>query len=86
MNTLTVAAPDQTDIVTTARRVLPGDILLDVNGVPVVLVTRARTRLTSVKQVTQIEGEWLVRRPLGTSSIFRRSTLSTSTTYVRRAA
>ena len=85
MNMLTVAAPDQADIVTTARRVMPGDILLDVNGVPVVLVTRARTRLTG-KQVTQIEGEWLIQRPLGAASIFRRSTVATSTTYVRRAA
>lgn len=85
MNMLTVAAPDQTDIVTSAQRVLPGDLLLDANGVPVVLITRTRTRRTG-KQVTQIEGEWLVQRPLGASTIFRRSSLSTLATYVRRGA
>lgn len=85
MSTLTVAAPDQTDIVTTARRVLPGDILLDVHGVPAVLVTRARTRMTG-KQVTQIEGEWLIARPATAPRIFRRTSLSSSATYVRRAA
>lgn len=85
MNMLTVAAPDQTDIVTTARRVLPGDILLDAHGVPVVLVTRARTRMTG-RQVTQIEGEWLITRPATAPRLFRRSTVSTSATYVRRAA
>jgi hypothetical protein len=85
MNMLTVAAPDQADIVTTARRVMPGDLLLDANSVPVVLVTRARTRMTG-RQVTQIEGEWLVQRPLGASTIFHRSTVATSATYVRRAA
>lgn len=84
MSTLTVAAPDQIDIVTMACRVLPGDILLDVHGVPVVLVTRARTRHTG-KKVTQIEGEWLIERPLGAPSIFRRSSLSSSATYLRRA-
>lgn len=81
MNTLTAPAPS--DIVTTARRVMPGDILLDARGVPVVLVTRARTRLTE-KPVTQIEGEWLIQRPLGATSIFRRSTLASSATYIRR--
>ncbi len=84
MNMLTVAAPDQTDIVTTARRVFPGDILLDANGVPVVLVTRARTRMTG-KQVTQIEGEWLIQRPATAPSVFRRTSLATSATYIRRA-
>lgn len=85
MNTLTVAAPGQTDFVTSAQRVLPGDILLDANGVPVVLITRARTRRTG-KQVTQIEGEWLVNRPAGASTVFRRSSLSTLATYIRRGA
>lgn len=85
MNTLTIPAPAQTDIVTTARRVLPGDILLDVNNVPVVLVTRARTRMTG-RQVTQIEGEWLIARPATAPRIFRRTSLSTSATYVRRTA
>lgn len=83
--TALTAAPAQTDIVTTARRVLPGDILLDANGAPAVLVTRARTRMTG-KQVTQIEGEWLTYRPAGASMVFRRSSLSTLATYVRRAA
>ena len=85
MNMLIVAAPDQTDIVTTARRVLPGDILLDVHGVPVVLVTRARICLTG-KKVTQIEGEWLITRPATAPGIFRRTSLATSAVYVRRAA
>lgn len=85
MNMLTVAAPDQTDIVTSAQGVLPGDLLLDANGVPVVLVTRARTRLTG-KKVTQIEGEWLITRPATAPGIFRRTSLATSATYVRRAA
>lgn len=85
MNTLTVAAPGQTDIVTSAQRVLPGDLLLDANGVPVVLITRARTRRTG-RQVTQIEGEWLVTRPAGASTIFRRSSLSSLATYIRRGA
>lgn len=84
MNTLTVAAPGQADIVISAQRVLPGDLLLDANSVPVVLVTRARTRRTG-KQVTQIEGEWLVTRPAGTPTVFRRSSLSTLATYVRRS-
>jgi hypothetical protein len=84
MSTLT-AVPTDTDIVTTARRVLPGDILLDANGSPVVLVTRARTRMTG-RQVTQIEGEWLIARPATAPRIFRRSTVSTSATYVRRGA
>lgn len=81
----TLTAPSQTDIVTSAQRVLPGDLLLDASGTPVVLVTRARTRRTG-RQVTQIEGEWLIARPLGASSVFRRSTLSGFATYVRRAA
>lgn len=85
MHTQTVAAPAENDIVTTARRVMPGDILLDANGLPVVLVTRARTRMTG-KQITQIEGEWLISRPATAPRIFRRSTVSTSATYIRRAA
>jgi hypothetical protein len=85
MNMLTVAAPDQVDIVTSAQRVLPGDLLLDANGVPVVLITRARTRRTG-RQVTQIEGEWLITRPAGAPTVFRRSTLASAATYVRRAA
>lgn len=85
MNTLTVAAPGQADIVTSAQRVLPGDLLLDANGFPVVLITRARTRRTG-RQVTQIEGEWLVTRPAGASTIFRRSSLSSLATYIRRGA
>ena len=85
MNMLTVTAPDQTDIVTSAQRVLPGDLLLDAHGVPVVLITRARTRRTG-KSVTQIEGEWLVQRPAGAPTVFRRSSLATLATYIRRAA
>lgn len=82
----TITAPAPTDIVTSAQRVLPGDLLLDANGVPVVLITRTRTRRGTARQVTQIEGEWLVQRPLGASSVFRRSSLSTLATYVRRSA
>lgn len=83
MKTLTASAP--ADIVTSAQRVLPGDLLLDASGSPVVLVTRARTRRTG-RQVTQIEGEWLVNRPAGASTVFRRSSLSTLATYIRRGA
>lgn len=79
----TLTAP--TDIVTSAQRVLPGDLLLDANGSPVVLITRARTRRTG-RQVTQIEGEWLVTRPAGAPTVFRRSSLSTLGTYIRRGA
>lgn len=85
MNMLTVAAPRRADIVTSAQRVLPGDLLLDANSVPVVLVTRVRTRRTG-KQVTQIEGEWLVTRPAGAPTVFRHSTLASTATYVRRGA
>lgn len=81
----TITAPAPSDITTTAQRVMPGDILLDVTGRPVVLVTRARTRMTG-RRVTQIEGEWLVERPTTAPRIFRRSTLSTAVTYVRRGA
>jgi len=84
MNTLTAPAP-AAEFVTTARRVLPGDILLSEQGTPLVLVTRARTRLTG-RRITQIEGEWLVQRPAGAPSIFRRSTVDTYSTYIRRAA
>lgn len=81
----TITAPAQTDFVTTAQRVMPGDILLDATGRPVVLITRARTRHTG-KKVTEIQGEWLIERPTTAPRIFRRSTLSTAATYVRRAA
>lgn len=83
MNMLTVPAPSQSDIVTSAQRVMPGDILLDKQGLPVALVTRARTRLTG-KRVTRVEGEWLINRPLGAPSVFRRTTLATSATVIRR--
>lgn len=83
MNMLTIPAPSQADIVTSAQRVMPGDILLSNEGVPVVLVTRARTRLTG-KRVTSIAGEWLTERPIGSSSVFRRTTLATSAIAVRR--
>lgn len=82
----TITAPAPVDFVTTAQRVMPGDILLHAEtGQPTVLVTRARTRHTG-KKVTQIEGEWLIERPLGATSIFRRSSLATAPAYVRRAA
>lgn len=81
----TITAPAPTDIATTAQRVMPGDILLDVTGRPVVLVTRARTRHTG-KKVTEIQGEWLIERPATAPRIFRRSTLSIAVTYVRRGA
>lgn len=81
MNTLATAPAD---FVTTAQRVMPGDILLSEDGRPMVLVTRARTRMTG-RRVTQIEGEWLVERPSTASRVFRRSTLASAATYVRRA-
>jgi hypothetical protein len=81
----TLTAPTQTDVVTSAQRVLPGDLLLDAAGSPVVLVTRARTRSTG-RKVTQIEGEWLVQRPAGAPTVFRRSSLATLATYIRRGA
>lgn len=83
MDMLTIPAPTQTDIMTTARRVMPGDILLDRRGVPIALVTRARTRLTG-RRVTRIEGEWLLSRPLGSSNVFRRTTMATTATAIRR--
>lgn len=73
------------DFVTSAQRVMPGDILLSEDGQPTVLVTRARTRHTG-KKVTQIEGEWLIARPLGAARIARRSSLASAAIYVRRAA
>lgn len=81
----TTLARTSADFVTSAQRVMPGDILLSEDGQPTVLVTRARTRHTG-KKVTQIEGEWLIERPLGASSIFRRSSLAKAAAYIRRAA
>lgn len=84
MNTLTAPAP-AAEFVTTAQRVMPGDIILTEDGTPLALVTRARTRLTG-KRVTQVDGERLITRPAGASKIYRRTTLASAATYVRRAA
>lgn len=81
----TITAPASLDFVTSAQRVMPGDILLSEDGRPVVLVTRARTRHTG-KKVTEVQGEWLIERPRTAPRIFRRSTLASAATYVRRAA
>lgn len=81
----TTLASTSADFVTSAQRVMPGDILLSEDGQPTVLVTRARTRHTG-KKVTQIEGEWLISRPLGASRIAKRVSLATAATYVRRGA
>lgn len=83
MATPTVIQGREIDIVTSAQRVMPGSILLDASGTPVVLITRARTRMTG-RKVTQIEGEYLVSRPAGSPCVFRHSVLATSALYIRR--
>lgn len=84
MQTITTPATSL-DFVTAAQRVLPGDILLTEDGRPIALITRARTRHTG-RKVTEVQGEWLIDRPATAPRIFRRSTLATAGTYVRRAA
>jgi hypothetical protein len=73
------------DIVTTAHQVMPGDLLLNKDGQPVVLVTRAETRHTG-RKVTRISGEWLVQRPRRSSPIFRQTVGAGSVALVRRGA
>lgn len=81
--TQTVESTPVADIMTTARKIMPGDILLSRTGRPMVLVTRAETRHTG-RKVTRVSGEWLVERPNGAPPIFRQTVGASAPAAVRR--
>jgi hypothetical protein len=84
MSVMSAVVPEQ-NIMTTARKVMPGDILLNKNGKPLVLITRAET-LHSGRKRTRLFGEWLVTVPMGYPTVFERVLPSDTRAMVRRSA
>lgn len=84
MSIMSAIAPGQ-NIMTTVRKVMPGDLLLNKNGDPLVLITRAETR-HSGRKTTRLFGEWLVNVPAGYPSVFERALPSSTRAMVRRGA